>query len=152
MRTKICFVCSGGGHLTELLEFIDYIKIKNRFLVCCDHKYKNVDKKFNKVYFIAPPLISLKNFLVSIFKTLSILFFEKLNIIISTGGEISILFFYFGKIFLHCKTIYVECSAQVYNPSITGTIVYLITDLFLVQWEPLLKKYGKKAKFVGGLI
>jgi hypothetical protein len=24
--------------------------------------------------------------------------------------------------------------------------------LFLVQWEPLLKQYGPKAKYVGGLI
>jgi hypothetical protein len=31
----------------------------------------------------------------------------------------------------------------------TGKVVYPICDVFLVQWERLLKEYGTKAQFKG---
>lgn len=91
-------------------------------------------------------------FLVGVVRILVILLKERPDIIFSTGSEIAITPFYFGKFLLRTKLIYLESGAQVYHPSGTGKFVYPITDLFLVQWEALLKRYGPKATYVGGLI
>ena len=34
----------------------------------------------------------------------------------------------------------------------TGLITYHMADMFLVQWEPLLKHYGPKARSRGGFV
>jgi UDP-N-acetylglucosamine:LPS N-acetylglucosamine transferase len=91
-------------------------------------------------------------FIFGLIKIFFIFLKEKPTILFSTGSEIAVPPFYLGKFFFRTKLIYLECSAQVYHPSLTGRCVYPITDLFLVQWEFLLKKYGSKAKYVGGLI
>ena len=83
---------------------------------------------------------------------LSIFLKEKPKVLFSTGAEIAIPSFYIGKFLFRTKLIYLECSAQVYSPSLTGRWVYPISDLFLVQWESLLQHYGPKANYVGGLI
>lgn len=77
---------------------------------------------------------------------------ERPKVLFSTGAEIAIPSFWVGKFLFRTKLIYMECSAQVYAPSLTGRLVYPIADLFLVQWESLLSRYGPKAKYVGGLI
>jgi UDP-N-acetylglucosamine:LPS N-acetylglucosamine transferase len=92
------------------------------------------------------------NLIVGILKTFFIFLKERPKVLFSTGAEIAIPSFYIGKFLFRTKLIYLECSAQVYRPSLTGRWVYPITDLFLVQWELLLKQYGSKAKYVGGLI
>jgi UDP-N-acetylglucosamine:LPS N-acetylglucosamine transferase len=91
-------------------------------------------------------------FIKGVVKIFLILLKERPDILFSTGSEIAAPAFYLGKFFYRTRLIYLECSAQVYRPSLTGRFIYPITDLFLVQWEPLLKRYGPKAKYVGGLI
>ncbi len=90
--------------------------------------------------------------IAGILKILLIFLKERPKILFSSGAEIAIPAFYIGKFLFGSKLIYLECSAQVYNPSLTGKWVYPITDLFLVQWEDLLRQYGPEAKYVGGLI
>ena len=48
------------------------------------------------------------------------------------------------------KIIYIESFARVDKKSLTGRLVYPFADLFLVQWEPMLKCYPK-AEYVGGI-
>lgn len=91
-------------------------------------------------------------FVKGVVKIFMILLKERPDILFSTGSEIAAPAFYFGKFLFRTKLIYLESSAQVYQPSLTGRFVYPIADLFLVQWKPLLKRYGPKAKYVGGLI
>jgi len=49
------------------------------------------------------------------------------------------------------KTIFIESWTRVIQPTVTGRIVYPVSDVFLVQWGSLLSKYGKKAKYEGGI-
>ena len=154
MRTKkgqkIGLICSHGGHFTELLQVQEAFRGYPTFLLT----YKEVSTSNQKnTYYIANIGKSPVGFIFGLFKILFILWKERPTVLFSTGSEIAIPPFYFGKFFFGTKLIYLECSAQVYRPSLTGKwVVYPITDLFLVQWEPLLKKYGPKAKYVGGLI
>ena len=52
-----------------------------------------------------------------------------------------------GKIF-GSKIIYIETFANINSKTITGSLVYKFADLFIVQWESMLKLYPK-AEFGG---
>ncbi len=77
---------------------------------------------------------------------------EKPDVVISTGAEVSIPAFVLTRVFFRRPLVYVECCNQVFHPSMTGRITYHLADMFLVQWEPLLKHYGPKARYRGGFV
>jgi UDP-N-acetylglucosamine:LPS N-acetylglucosamine transferase len=90
-------------------------------------------------------------FLLSIPKVFSILWHEKPDLIVSTGSEIAIPVFYIAKL-LGIKTIFIESLCRVEEPSLSGKIVYPVSDVFLVQWKQLLSKFGKKAQYWGNVL
>lgn len=149
---KIWCVCSGGGHLTELMEIVSNLNKSDLTSVTYYGENNILKNIFSNQYFVSHHRNDLLKFFLDLLKLFRNILKEKPKFIISTGAELAVPFFYFGKIFFGAKLIYVESAAQVWEPSITGKAVYPITDLFLVQWESLLKKYGKKAKYVGGLL
>jgi len=146
---KIGLICSPGGHFVEMLQLREAFDGYPAFLIT--YKEKTTSNRKNTYYLVnivRSPFV----FVAGLIKLLLIFLKERPDILFSTGAEIAIPSFYFGKFLFRTKLIYLECSAQVFYPSLTGRWVYPITDLFLVQWEPLLKRYGPKAKYVGGLI
>jgi len=146
---KIGLICSAGGHYTEMLQLWETFEGYPKFLLT----YREITTKDQQdAYYVENIFRGPLAFIKGIAKTFMILLRERPDILFSTGSEIAAPAFYFGKLLFGTKLIYLECSAQVYQPSLTGRFVYPITDLFLVQWEPLLKKYGPKAKYVGGLL
>jgi len=146
---RIGLICSAGGHYTEMLQLWEAFEGYPKFLLT----YREVTTKDQKdAYYIENIFRGPIAFIKGVFKTFIILWRERPAILFSTGSEIAAPAFYLGKLLFRTQLIYLECSAQVYRPSLTGRCVYPITDLFLVQWEPLLKQYGPKAKYVGGLI
>ena len=145
---KIGLICSAGGHFTEMLQVREAFQGQDTFILTYREK-ATLDRA--KTYYL-DSWRSPTGFIVGLIKIFFIFLKERPDILFSTGSEIAIPPFYFGKFFFGAKLIYLECSAQVYRPSLTGKFVYPITDLFLVQWEPLLKQYGPKARYVGGLI
>jgi len=146
---KIGLICSAGGHYTEMLQLWQAFEGYPKFLLTYQEvtTMDRVGTHYLENIFRSPIA-----FIIGVVKIFLILLKEKPHILFSTGSEIAAPAFYFGKFIFRTKLIYLECSAQVYRPSLTGKCVYPIADLFLVQWEPLLKKYGPKAKYVGGLI
>lgn len=54
-----------------------------------------------------------------------------------------------GKLF-GAKTVYIEVFDRIDKPTLTGKLVYPITDLFIVQWEEM-KKIYPKAKNLGSI-
>jgi beta-1,4-N-acetylglucosaminyltransferase len=147
---KIGLICSPGGHLVEVLQLMEAFQGHPFFILTYKEKaIANIDEN---IYAVANLARSPLNLIAGILKILLIFLKERPAILFSTGAEIAIPSFYIGKFLFRTKLIYMECSAQVYHPSSTGRWVYPITDLFLVQWESLLQRYGSKAKYVGGLI
>lgn len=146
---KIGLICSHGGHFTEMLQLREAFEGYPTFLLTYMEK---ATLNRENAYYIKNIGRGPFALIVGIIKILSILLKERPDILFSTGSEIAIPAFFLGKFLFRTKLIYLECSAQVFYPSWTGRFVYPITDLFLVQWEPLLKRYGPKAKYVGGLI
>jgi UDP-N-acetylglucosamine:LPS N-acetylglucosamine transferase len=146
---KIGLICSPGGHLVEVLQLLEAFEGYPIFFLTYKEKATlNRKNTYWIMNFARNPLY----LIIGILKILLIFLKEKPKILFSTGAEIAIPSFYIGKFLFHTKLIYLECSAQVYRPSLTGRFVYPITDLFLVQWEPLLRQYGPRARYMGGLI
>jgi UDP-N-acetylglucosamine:LPS N-acetylglucosamine transferase len=146
---KIGLICSAGGHYTEMLQLWEAFEEYPKFLLT----YREVTTMGREdTYYLENIFKSPVAFIKGVVRTFMILMKEKPDILFSTGSEIATPAFYFGKFLFRTRLIYLECSAQVYHASLTGRFVYPITDLFLVQWKPLLQQYGPRAKYVGGLI
>jgi len=148
-KKKIGLICSAGGHYTEMLQLWEAFEGHPKFLLT----YREVATMNREgTYYLENIFHGPVAFVKGVVKVFLILLKERPSVLFSTGSEIAAPAFYLGKFLFRMRLIYLECSAQVYQPSLTGRFVYPITDLFLVQWEPLLKRYGPKAKYVGGLI
>lgn len=145
---RICLVCSHGGHLTEILQLKEAFEEHETFFITYDSaRTRELERKYLLRNIGENPLLMARAF-VSIFR---ILRKEKPKLIISTGAEIAIPAFYLAKLF-RIRTIFIESWTRVVQPTGTGRIVYPVSDVFLVQWERLLPRYGKKAKYEGAII
>lgn len=71
-----------------------------------------------------------------------VLFKERPDVIISSGACVAVPFFYIGKL-LGAKLIYIEVFDRTDKSTITGRLVYPITDKFIVQWDEMKKVYPK---------
>ena len=146
---KIGLICSPGGHLVEVLQLLEAFQGNSLFFLTYKEK-ATLDRK--DTYYMTNFAKSPLSLIVGILKIFFVFLKERPKVLFSTGAEIAIPSFYIGKFLFRTKLVYLECSAQVFKPSLTGRWVYPISDLFLVQWASLLKQYGSKAKYVAWLI
>ena len=147
---KICFATSSGGHLTHLMQLEEWWKDKERFWVTFDKEDSNSILKNEKKYSCYfPTNRNIKNLIKNTFLAFKILRKEKPDIIVSTGAAVAIPFFYLGKLF-GIKVVYIEVYDRIDKPTITGKVVYPISDLFILQWEEQ-RKFYPKGKLLGGL-
>lgn len=144
---KICLVGSSGGHLTHLYQLKKFWENKNRFWVTFDKEDARSILENEKVYnCYYPTNRNLKNLIKNTFVAFKVLRKEKPDIIISSGAAIAVPFFYVGKIF-RAKTVYIEVFDRIDKPTLTGKLVYPVTDKFIVQWEEMKKVYKKAENF-----
>ena len=73
------------------------------------------------------------------------------DVLVSTGSEIALPFFYLAWL-CRIPTIFVESVSRIMSPSQTGRLVYPIASVFLIQWESLSGVYGPKARCIGRLL
>ena len=147
---KVCLVGSSGGHLRHLYLLKPYWKNKDRFFVTFDKEDARSILKNEKVYkCYYPTNRNIKNLIRNTFLAFKILKKERPDIIISTGAAVAVPFFYIGKLF-KIKTVYIEVFDRIDKPTLTGKLVYPVTDKFIVQWEDMKKVY-KKAVNLGSI-
>lgn len=144
---KICLVGSSGGHLTHLYMLKPFWKDKNRFWVTFDKEDARSLLKDEKVYpCYFPTNRNIKNLIRNTFLAIKVLKKEKPDLIISSGAAVAVPFFYLGKLF-GAKNIYIEVFDRIDKPTLTGKLVYPVTDRFIVQWEEMKKVYPKAVNF-----
>ena len=161
---KICLICGPGGHLDEMLSLIDVFKGTDFFFMTVDattsinlgviartYYFRNRFPYGDKITQIKVLFFTFFYLILISVAQFRILLKERPSIIVTTGGDETIPACYIGKI-LGAKIICVESITRIYYPSGTGRILYPISDLFLVQWESLLKKYGKRARYFGRIL
>lgn len=140
---KVCLVGSSGGHLTHLYMLKYFWKNEDRFWVTFpkeDAKSLLAEEKVYACHY--PTNRNLKNLIKNTFLAFRVLFKEKPDLIISSGAAVAVPFFYLGKLF-GAKTIYIEVFDRMDKPTVTGRLVYPVTDKFIVQWEEMKKVYPK---------
>ncbi|WP_367378407.1 PssD/Cps14F family polysaccharide biosynthesis glycosyltransferase [Enterococcus gilvus] len=147
---KVCLVGSSGGHLAHLYLLKQLWEKEDRVWVTFEKDDAKSILKNEKIHFcFYPTNRNLVNLLKNTFLAIKIIKKEKPDIIISSGAAVAVPFFYIGKIF-KIKTVYIEVFDRIDSPTLTGKLVYPITDLFIVQWEEMKKVYPK-AKYFGGI-
>ena len=144
---KICLACSAGGHLTETMQVMDAFRGHKTFFVTF---LREDSKELKNAYFIEDPKRNLLRLVKTVFQSISILKKEKPDIVFTTGAGVAVPICWLAKL-MGKKVIYLESFCRVKEPSLSGRLIYPIADIFLVQWENMLSKYGKKAKYWGGI-
>jgi len=149
---KACFVASSGGHWEELMCIKELAEAHDSLYIT-EEGGQAKDCGLEKVYTLPQINRHEKGFLLKFLKLLvsaaRIMNKERPDVVITTGALIAFPFCLFAKM-MGSKVVYIESFARVNSRSLTGRLVYPFADLFLVQWEPLLKLYPK-AKYVGGV-
>ena len=144
---KVLFISSVGGHLTQLLQ------LKPLF---SEYEYKLVTEKtpitekmkdeYNISYLCYGarnyPIKYLFKFTWNILKSLVLFLQFRPDCIITTGAHTAVPMCYIAKLFRK-KVIFIESFAKTTSSNLSGRLVYPIADLFIVQWESMLKVYPK---------
>lgn len=140
---KVCLVGSSGGHLTHLYMLKPFWSEQERFWVTFDKEDARSLLEGEQVYpCYFPTNRNVKNLIRNTALAWKVLRKEKPDLIISTGAAVAVPFFYLGKLF-GAKTIYIEVFDRIDKPTLTGRLVYPITDRFVVQWEEMKQVYPK---------
>ncbi len=142
---KICFTSSSGGHLEEISRLANLKSQYDTFLVTEKNGFHELSF-CSKVYYLSQmnrkELLFLPKFLKAFVQSFYILLKEKPQSIVSTGALATFPVCLTGKL-LGKRIIYIESFARVDTASLTGKLMYRIADLFIVQWEELLRIYPK---------
>ena len=147
---KVCLVGSSGGHLTHLYMLKPFWQDKERFWVTFNKEDANSILEGEQVYHCYYPTNrSLKALLINTRLAWKVLRKERPDVIVSSGAVVAVPFFYLGKLF-GMKTIYIEVFDRIDKPTMTGKMVYPVTDRFIVQWEEMKQVY-KKAINLGSI-
>ena len=153
---KVMFISSTGGHLNELLQLAPLFEKYDYTIVTEKDKTneKLKEKYKNKVYYLpygtrSHLLTYIIKYIYLCIKTVYIYLKIRPKVIVTTGTNTAGPMCYLGKI-LGSKIIYIETFANTNKKTATGRLVYPIADLFIVQWEDMLKLYPK-AKLGGSI-
>jgi len=81
-------------------------------------------------------------FALNFLKSLIIYIKFRPKYIVTTGAHTSVCSCYIGKLF-GSKIIFIETFANMQTRTLSGRMVYPISNLFIVQWEEMLELYPK---------
>lgn len=138
---KVCFISSSGGHLEQLKQLKLVAEKYDHYYVlprnASTEKFK--EKKYLVGDFYRKNRIQfLFRFAITAIQQLCIFFRERPDVVITTGAGVVIptclYAHFFGK-----KMIYIESFARMKSLNKTAELLSKYADLFIVQWEDLLK-------------
>ena len=146
-KRRVMFIASTGGHLNELLQLKDMFS---------DYDYHLITEKTKSNLYLKDEYKNHVSFLIYGTKHHPFTYFFKLlfnclislfyyikyhpDYIITTGVHTAGPMCCLGKLF-GSKVIYIETFANIVTKTVTGRLLYPISDLFIVQWESMLKNY-----------
>ncbi len=146
---KVLFISSTGGHLNELLQLSSLFEKYDYHIITEKDKTNGYleDKYEGRVSYLpygtrSHIITYIFKYLYLIIKTLFLYIKIKPKVIVTTGTHTAGPMCYLGKLF-GSKIIYIETYANINRKTATGKLIYPIADLFIVQWEEMLKIYPK---------
>ncbi|MFC1809408.1 PssD/Cps14F family polysaccharide biosynthesis glycosyltransferase [Candidatus Omnitrophota bacterium] len=138
----ICIISSAGGHLTEVQKATTLLNKQEKFYVTFSLPHIKESLVNEECYFVVDPHLNPFKYILNFFQSLAIYIKKRPKVIITTGAGIAIPMCVIGKC-AGTKVIFIESGARVNKPSRTGRLLYPIADLFIVQWDSLLKYFPK---------
>ena len=151
---KVLFISSTGGHLSELMRLSPMFE-KYEYFIITEKTKSNLNLKEiypKKVGFLVYG--TKRKFLSYPFKLIyncfkSLYYFIKFRpkVVVTTGTHTAGPMCCIAKLFRR-KVVYIETLANSNTKTATERLLYHIADLFIVQWEDMLKLYPK-AKYGG---
>jgi len=156
MKKNIALVCSSGGHLNQIKLICNKDVVgDNRVILITesDSKHKEIKGIHEKAYYFRKDGFNLNPFvyLSALFRMKKILKEENIDIVLTTGAQISLPALMAAKM-LGIKTAYMETVIRVKTPTWSGKLSYPFADRFLVQNPGMEKYYGKRAEYAGGIL
>lgn len=146
---KVLFISSTGGHFNEMMQLkpmfknYDYHIITEKDKSTCFLKEEYGEKIDYLVFGTKDHIITYPfKFIYNCFKSLVLFIKIRPKYIITTGTHTAVPMCYLGKIF-DSKIIFIETFANINTKTLSGRLVYPIANLFIVQWESMLKLYPK---------
>ncbi len=155
MKTDVMLISSVGGHLTQLTQLFPLMDsyrtclITEKIPLTSDlrKKYQNVEYL---VYGTRNHLLSyLFKFSFNIMKSFYLFWKYRPEVVITTGTHTAVPMCYIAH-FFRKKVVFIESFAKKDSANLSGKMVYPIADVFMVQWESMLKVYPK-AIYKGGI-
>lgn len=149
---KIGFIASSGGHYEQLMMLQPLMKRHSSFIMTEKTMYKtksNNQKKYLLLQINRRELSFLFKFLYNAVLSLLIFFKENPDIIISTGALSTIPMSIYAKLF-NKKLIFIESFAKVDSGTVTGKLMYHLSDKFYIQWKKMEQVYPN-AKYIGSI-
>ena len=153
---KVLFISSTGGHLSEMLQLKDMFNRYDYKIITEKTKSNLKLKKYygNRINYL---VYGTKDHMLSYpFKLLyncfkSLYFYLKIHpdYVITTGAHTAGPMCLIAKIF-GSRVIYIETFANINTKTITGKLLYPVSDKFIVQWDSMKKLYPNS--IVGGWI
>ncbi len=148
-KKRVMFISSSGGHFNELMQLKKlFSKYDYHIVVEKSSNSHNLKKEYQdkidfllygtRYHIITYPFKLLANCFISLFLFVKI----RPKYIITTGSHTAGPMCCLGKIF-GSKIIFIESFANINTKTVTGKIIYNFADLFIVQWESMLKLYPK---------
>lgn len=146
---KVLFISSTGGHLSEMMQLKSMFD-KYDFHIITEKTKSNMylkEKYQKRVNYLAYGTRSNMltypfKLIYNCFKSLFLYIKVRPKVIITTGAHTAGPMCCIGKLF-GSKIVYIETFANSETKSMTGKLVYKFADLFIVQWEEMLKLYPK---------
>lgn len=153
---KVLFISSTGGHLSEMLQLKDMFNRYDYRIITEKTKSNLKLKKYygNRINYL---VYGTKDHMLSYpFKLIyncfkSLYFYLKIHpdYVITTGAHTAGPMCLIAKIF-GSRVIYIETFANINTKTITGKLLYPVSDKFIVQWDSMKKLYPNS--IVGGWI
>ncbi len=149
-KKKVLFIASTGGHLEELMQLkpmfnnYDYHiiteKTKSNLSLKNKHPHRVNFLVYGSYTTLPRKIIYPFKLLYNTIKSFVLYLIIRPKYIVSTGAHTAGPMCLIGHI-LGSKIIYIETFANSISKSRTGKIVSKFADLFIVQWESMLKVY-----------
>ena len=153
---KVLFISSTGGHLNELMQLKPLFKKYDYHIITEKDKVtENLKEEYGEKITYLPYGTRAKIFSYIFkysflcLKSIYLYFKLKPKYIVTTGTHTVVPICYLGKLF-GSKIIFIETFANINKKTLSGKMIYPISDLFIVQWEEMLKLYPKAV--LGGSI
>lgn len=148
---KICLVASAGGHISQLLRLAESWKDYEIFCITTTDVVRARLQKWGKTYVVGEcNREHLIRTIVILLRCARSIFYEKPDVVISTGAAVGCIVCFLGKL-SGAKVVWIDSITNVERISLSGKMVRYIADLFLVQWPELARKY-RNVEYLGAVV